>query len=716
MSSTIRIGIDVGGTFTHAVALDNATLEILDHEVTPTSHGAEEGVARGILDAFAALQARLPPDHRLVFLAHSTTQATNALLEGDVAKVGILGLGSGLEAVKARSDMAVGDVELSPGKILHSRLEFLNPGSPDFQQDLDRTLKAFLASGEGAVVAAEGFSVDDPSGELKVMERSAALNLPACGTHEVSGLYGLRVRTRTAVLNASILPKMIGTAEMTSQALQARAVTAPLMVMRSDGGVMSLEEVRRRPVMTLLSGPAAGIAAALMFLKASDALFLEVGGTSTDLCLVRDGRAAVRSATIGGHPTYLRTLDSRTLGIAGGSMVSSDGRGALEVGPRSAHLAGFAYCSFAPPEALQGELRVVEVKPFEGDPPYLVIENAAGTRTAPTATCAANLLGYVQPGDYSAGDLPGIRRAFEALARHLGSGTAEEVARRVLERAADRIIPTCRQLLSEARMQDRAVKLLGGGGGAGAIVPFLAERMGLPFELARRAEVISAIGAALAMVRETLEKNLVNPTREDLSRLRSEAEKAVVRMGADPASVEVTVEVDAQKNLVRATATGSVEFVARDVLAADVGEDERIRTLREASPQDDEQTCLGQTGFYHLYRSRRQVRRLFGLLRQTRQTLWVTDGRGSVRLQVPGGVLHQARGGALMADLEKVLQQHTSYGDAGALIPALHVVAGRKLTDLTSLTSTDQVLALAREELAEVAPEEPVFILVHPQA
>lgn len=714
MSLGIRVGIDVGGTFTHAVALDNTTLEILDHEVTPTSHGAPEGVARGILDAFAALQARLSPEHRIVFLAHSTTQATNALLEGDVAQVGILGLGSGLEALKARADMAVGNVELSPGKLLRSRLEFLNPGSPDFHEELDRALKGFLEGGEGAVVAAEGFSVDDPSGELRVMERSAALNLPACGTHEISGLYGLRVRTRTAVLNASILPKMIGTAERTSQAMRAREVTAPLMVMRSDGGVMSLEEVRRRPVMTLLSGPAAGIAAALMFLKASDALFLEVGGTSTDICLVRDGRAAVRSATVGGHPTCLRTLDSRTLGIAGGSMVSSDGRGTLEVGPRSAHLAGFAYCSFAPPEALEGELRVVEVRPFEGDPAYLVVENPSGMRTAPTTTCAANLLGYIRPGDYSAGNLEGVRRAFEALARHLG-GSAEELARRVLERAADGLLPTCRQLLIEAGMQDRALKLLGGGGGAGAIVPFLAERMGLPFELARRAEVLSAIGAALAMVRETLERNLVNPTREDLSRLRSEAEKAVVRMGADPASVEVLVEVDAQKNLVRATATGSVEFVARDVLAADVGEDERIRTLREASPQDEGHSSLGQTGFYHLYRSQRQVRRLFGLLRQIHRTLWVTDGRGSVRLQVPGGALHTSCGESLLTDLERVLREHTSYGDAGALIPALHVVAGRKLTDLTSLTHSEQVLTLAREELSELAGDEPVFILVHPQ-
>lgn len=711
MSPSIRVGIDVGGTFTHAVALDNATLEVLDHQVTPTSHGAPEGVARGILEAFAALQARLPEGHRIVFLAHSTTQATNALLEGDVARVGILGLGSGLEAVKARGDMAVGEVELAPGKFLHSRLEFLNPTAPDFEPALDAALEAFRAEGIGAVVAAEGFSVDDPRGEQRVMERAAALGLPACGTHEVSGLYGLRVRTRTAVLNASILPKMIGTAERTEQALRAREVQAPLMVMRSDGGVMSLEEVRRRPVMTLLSGPAAGIAAALMFLKASDALFLEVGGTSTDICLVRDGRAAVRSATIGGHPTYLRTLDSRTLGVAGGSMISPEGPRGLEVGPRSAHLAGFAYCSFAPPEALEGDLQVVEVRPFEGDPAYLVVQGPGGVRTAPTTTCAANLLGYIRPGDYSAGNLAGVRRAFEALAARLG-GTAEEVARRVLERAADRVLPTLQQLLAEAKMQDRALKLLGGGGGAGALVPFLAERMGLPFELARRAEVISALGAALAMVRETLERNLVNPSREDLARLRTEAEKAVVAMGADPATVEVSVEVDAQRNLVRATATGSVEFVARDVLAADVGEEERVRTLREASPRDEGHEPLGRTDFYHVYRSHREERHLFGLLRRKRETLWVTDGRGSVRLQVPGGIFHADTGARALAALQGLLERHTSYGDAGALIPALHVVAGRKVTDLGSLATAEQVLALAREELAGLAGDEPVFFLV----
>ena len=317
MKRAVRIGIDVGGTFTHAVAVDNQTCEVLSHKVTPTSHSSEEGVAAGILESFGMLQEELGEDAEVVFLAHSTTQATNALLEGDVAKVGIVGLGKGLEGMKAKSDLQVGDIELSPGKYLRSTLQFVEAKSDQVAPAID-TLKGEDCK---AVVAAQGFSVDDPSGEKDAMEKARAAGLPACGTHEMSGLYGLRVRARTAVLNASILPKMIETAEMTHSALQQRKVEAPLMVMRSDGGVMSLDEVRRRPVMTLLSGPAAGVAAALMFLKASDALFLEVGGTSTDICLVKDGKAAVKSASVGGHPTYLKTLDSRTLGIAGGSMI-----------------------------------------------------------------------------------------------------------------------------------------------------------------------------------------------------------------------------------------------------------------------------------------------------------------------------------------------------------------------------------------------------------
>jgi len=705
----VRIGIDVGGTFTHAVAVDNVTCEVLSHKVTPTSHSSDQGVAAGILESFRMLQDELGEDAEVVFLAHSTTQATNALLEGDVAKVGIVGLGQGLEGMKAKSDLQVGDIELSPGKFLRSTLQFVEAKS-DAVAPAIQTLKE---EGCQALVAAQGFSVDDPSGEKDVMEKASEAGLPACGTHEMSGLYGLRVRARTAVLNASILPKMIETAEMTHAALQQRQVEAPLMVMRSDGGVMSLNEVRRRPVMTLLSGPAAGVAAALMFLKASDALFLEVGGTSTDICLVKDGKAAVKSASVGGHPTYLKTLDSRTLGIAGGSMIGKEGD-KLQVGPRSAHLAGFPYCSFAEPEKLEGKLKVVEVKPIADDPPYFVIENEKGERTSPTTTCASNLLGYIKAGDYSAGNVEGVKRAFEALASHVGKSSAEEMAKDVLSAAADKVLPTIKTLIKEYGVGDRTIKILGGGGGAGAIVPIVAEKLDFPFEIADRAEVISAIGAALAMVRETVERTIVNPSQQDLKSMRAEAESAVIAMGADPETVEVTIAIDAQKNVVTATATGSVAFSEGETgPVEEVSPEERLKTLKETAPKEDGFSPVGDTSQYYLFKSAREEKYLF-FFKRKKETVWVTDRKGNVKLQVPGGVTESASIGKLDTALEATLNKHTTYGDAGALIPALHVVAGRKMTDLTSLTTSEQVLTLARQELGGLDPETPAFFLVHP--
>ena len=705
----VRIGIDVGGTFTHSVAVDNQTCEVLSHKVTPTSHSSKEGVAAGILESFRLLQEELGESCEVVFLAHSTTQATNALLEGDVAKVGIVGLGQGLEGMKAKSDLNVGDIELSPGKFLRSTLQFVEANS----EAIGPAIESLKEAGCKAIVAAQGFSVDDPSGEKDVMQQAVASGVPACGTHEMSGLYGLRVRARTAVLNASILPKMIETAEMTHAALQQRKVQAPLMVMRSDGGVMSLAEVRRRPVMTLLSGPAAGVAAALMFLKASDALFLEVGGTSTDICLVKDGKAAVKSASIGGHPTYLKTLDSRTLGIAGGSMIGGK-KGALIVGPRSAHLAGFPYCSFAPEDHLAGELKVIEVKPIADDPGYFVIENEEGRRTSPTTTCAANLLGYIKAGDYSAGKPEQIKRAFEALALHLGFSSGEEVAKNVLSVAADKVLPTIKQLVKEYGVGDRTIKILGGGGGAGAIVPVVAEKLGFPFEIADRAEVISAIGAALAMVRETVERNIVDPSQSDLKALRAEAESAVIAMGADPETVEVTVSVDAQKSIVSATATGSVAFSEGETgRVEEVSPEERLQTLQETAPKEEGFSPVGDTDQYYLFRSAREEKYLF-FFKRKKETVWVTDRRGNVKLQVPGGVTESASVGQLDTALEATLSKHTSYGDAGALIPALHVIAGRKMTDLTSLTTSEQVLTLARQELGGLDPSTPAYFLVHP--
>ena len=411
----VRIGIDVGGTFTDAVAIDEETYELIGQVKVPTTHDAPEGVAAGIVQSLHKLmeQYDIAPD-QVRFIAHGTTQATNALLEGDVERVGIICAGTGMDGLRARSETQVGDLELAPGKWLRTSHVHAELGK------LQEALRQLKNAGARVVVAAEPFSVDNPEGERAIMKAALDEGLPSAGTHEISKLYGLRIRTRTAVINASILPKMMRTATMTEESVKRAGIAAPLMVMRCDGGVMTVDEVRQRPILTLLSGPAAGVAGALMYERISDGILLEVGGTSTDISAIRNGRVMVDYAQVGGHKTYLTSLDVRTLGVAGGSVVRAAGGAIRDVGPRSAHIAGLRYAVYADPdEIVDPVLEYFAPKP--GDPAdYVCVRCADGQRFALTLSCAANLLGYVPEGGYARGNPESARRAFAPLAAAVG--------------------------------------------------------------------------------------------------------------------------------------------------------------------------------------------------------------------------------------------------------------------------------------------------------
>jgi N-methylhydantoinase A len=388
----VRIGIDVGGTFTDVVVIDSESRELIGQLKLPTSHEAREGVALGIVTALerAMQQFHLHPDD-VAFIAHSTTQATNALLEGDVASVGVLGLGSGVEAWLAKRATRIPPIELAPHKFLKADHAFVKAVN---DTNLDAALHTLQAQGAQVIVASEAFGVDQRTHEEQTVAKARALGLHATSSHEVSSLYGLRVRTRTAVINAAILPKMIATAEMTEACVKSSGITAPLMIMRSDGGVMSVDEVHRRPILTMLSGPAAGIAGALMHERVSDGIFIEVGGTSADISVIRDGSPVTRPAKLNGHRMYLNTLDVRTLGVGGGSMIrasKSEGK-IIDVGPRSAHIAGLGYTCFADVNELR-EAEIEFIKPTESDADdHVILRSKKGKGYALTTTCAANLL------------------------------------------------------------------------------------------------------------------------------------------------------------------------------------------------------------------------------------------------------------------------------------------------------------------------------------
>ena len=129
-----------------------------------------------------------------------------------------------------------------------------------------------------------------------------------------------------------------------------------IKVMKGDGGITDISAFETKPIVTVLSGPAASVAGALLHLRILNGVFVEVGGTSTNVCVIKDGKPKVNYATIVQHPTCIRSLDVRVVNVAGGSivMLSKDRRKILDVGPRSAHIAGLKYSCFAEPSEIEG--------------------------------------------------------------------------------------------------------------------------------------------------------------------------------------------------------------------------------------------------------------------------------------------------------------------------------------------------------------------------
>lgn len=703
-----RIGIDVGGTFTHAVAIDSTTLAVTYQAKVPTTHRAAEGVALGVTQSLRALLDAGVHPSEVTFIAHSTTQATNALLEGDVSTVGVLGMARGADAIKARKDTDIGRLEVAPGRYLETLHTFLD--SNEVHAESVRTaVNDLQARGAQVIVASEAFGVDDPTNERLVLDVCVELGLPATASHEVSGLYGLRIRTRTAVVNASILPKMMQTAEMTARAVAEAGITAPLMIMRSDGGVMSIDEVRRRPILTILSGPAAGVAAALMYARISDGIFIEVGGTSSDITCIRNGQASVQSANIGGHKLFLRTLDVRTIGLAGGSMIRVQDGKVIGVGPRSAHLAGLTYSCFTP--SVDG-LQFATMQPMPNDPSDYAVAADGDRRVALTMTCAANAAGFIPAGDYASGDGT-LAASLLSSALNCAPNAAAET---VLKTGCAQSVQTVEQLLEDYQLRREHVTLIGGGGGAGAVVPYTGKLMSLPWRIAENAPVISAIGVALALVRDTVERTIPNPSKEDLLRVRREAIDAVVRVGANPETVEVQVEVDPQHQIVRATASGATELRTRELATGTISDEERRNAAaRSLSVEPVVLQEYARTAHFFALGYVKETKKLFGLVKTRRTPLRVVDREGVIRLQLAHGEAATENAGGAAARLRAMITAQAHYDDGGERLPAVFLVAGPRIFNLSGLLSAEQVLSLADAELQNLPDDETVMLLVGQQ-
>ena len=712
MARRIKIGIDVGGTFTHAVAVEADTSALLGTAMVPTTHAADEGVARGVVESMHRLLEECGIDpSEVVFIAHSTTQATNALLEGDVATVGVIGMGRGWEGRRARGQTRIDGLALAPGKMLPTVHRFLDTGAPLTDDRLAAVLDELRRNGAEVFVVSEAFGVDDQANEHRVAEFIRERGGLATAASDLSQLYGLKVRTRTAVINASMLPRMLDTADRTERAVRESGIACPLMVMRSDGGIMDIAQMRRRPILTMLSGPAAGVAAALAFVRISDGIFLEVGGTSTDISVVRNGRPTVRSAELGGHRLFMRTLDIRTVGIGGGSMARArDGR-IVDVGPRSAHIAGLGYPSFAavPPGAT---FTTAHVTPKPGDPgDYLAIDVGAGRPSlAYTTTDAANALGLVKGHAKATSEAGGRVTSWLSSQFHL---SPEDFARQVLDPAVARVASVVATFIEDYGLDRRDLTLIGGGGGAEVIARPTAHAMGLAVRIADRAEVLSAIGVALGMIQDTVERTVVNPTEADVLAIRRAALESVLTMGAVAESVEVKVEVDARQKRLIATARGTPELRTRDEASPTCSEAElRQIAARSCVLPADGLELVGTAGVLWVYRGHEVLPRWWGMRTVERHPVRVIDREGIVRLKVADGLALSATLSPIARDLSGVIDELTVYGDAGGLVPDVFLVVAGRVVDLSGLTTRDHVVSLVRAEIDSLGGDEPAVAIV----
>lgn len=697
MSIPLRIGVDVGGTFTKAVAVRPSPFEIVAQAIVPTTHGSAEGVARGVVEALAALlQHPIVSGQSIAAVSHSTTQAVNALLEGDVVKVGIVGIGTAADAGQLRKLITPGDIPLAPGRVLPTVSAWLDsPITPEMAENVVRQL---IEQSVGAIVASGAYSVDDPTDEQRILDAATASGIPTVGGHEVSSVYGLEIRTITAAVNASILPKMTQTADQVEACLRIEHIDAPLLIMRGDGGLTDAAGLRRRPILSLLSGPAASVAGALLSGRVLDGIFIEVGGTSTNLAVIRDGQPALRYVQIMDRPTAIRSLDVRVQGMAGGSMARVRGRQVTDVGPRSAHIAGLPYLSFGDP---QGELRVELMAPRPGDPvDYVVVQDAEGTRFGLTVTCAANALGLVPGGAYATARQETALRGFVALGAMLGI-PAERAATRVIDLASKRIGDAVQRLAREYKL--RHIELIGGGGGCGALVPAVAERLHVPYHLAEHAEVISSIGVALALVREEVERGMASATPVSVA---TEAVDRVIAAGAAPDSVQVVTELVPERAMIRAVASGSLALDGHDTRSAvteplSVDELRRI-AARRTEVEADQIEEVEVAGRFHVFR----VKPKRGLFRRGWTGIIALDESGAIRLTAQNATVWCGPSSEAIQAVRDRAQ--------GTALPRVIIVTANRLIRLPELNDAAGLVASAESALQNAIS--PVIVVCEPVA
>lgn len=331
----VLLGVDTGGTFTDAAVLDGDATRVLGKAKALTTRGDLSLGIGGAVDAAMAAAGVAPGQVGLVAL--STTLATNALVEGQGGRVALVFIGFDAGDV-ARAGLAQalrGDpLILLAGGHTHAGTE-----AAPFDVAALRAALPGPAAGITGYAVASRFATRNPAHELAARDLIRhETGLPVTCSHELSANLNGPKRALTAVLNARLVGMIDRLVTACESHLARAGIPAPLMVVRGDGALISAAMVRERPIETILSGPAASIVGARWLTGAQDALVSDIGGTTTDVALLRGGLPAIdpEGARVGGFRTMVQAVAMRTTGLGGDSELHLlDGlAGGLRLGPR----------------------------------------------------------------------------------------------------------------------------------------------------------------------------------------------------------------------------------------------------------------------------------------------------------------------------------------------------------------------------------------------
>lgn len=330
------LGVDTGGTYTDAVIMDEAATRVIGKAKSLTTRtDLSLGIGRAVDAALAA--ARVAPAE-VAMVSLSTTLATNALVEGQGGRVALVFIGFDAADMERAglSEALGGDPVLRiEGGHDHSGTEAAPLDLVGLEAEVTR-----LAPEVMGFAVASRFATRNPGHEIAA--RAAIRRLtgrPVTCSHELSaGLNGPK-RALTAVLNARLIGMIDRLVAACERHLAAIGIEAPLMVVRGDGALISAAMVRERPIETILSGPAASIVGARWLTGERDALVSDIGGTTTDVALLKDGLPEIDpdGARVGGWRTMVEAVAMRTTGLGGDSEVHllQEGlEGGLRLGPR----------------------------------------------------------------------------------------------------------------------------------------------------------------------------------------------------------------------------------------------------------------------------------------------------------------------------------------------------------------------------------------------